>query len=326
MKRFIKITLVCLLSFLVVSCATLKGKNEGVSGKSVKSVEKAKDKVDAVNGKIVDNDKQRLQNIGIFASGTEYALSKIEDSTKEIDTARELNARVLTLSETPSLEELKQVHKMVDDLISNLIEQRKKGLKELAEKDEIINDMQLEKKYLEEIKDKEIKKYMNVAETAASKADQYATTLNQMDSWWGLKAIFYGLKKFVTSASLFIGIFAFIYLLLRVLSTMSPIAAAAFQIFDVIASVFINIIKGLAPGAAKIAKLVPEATSTLYKETLGHIVDTIELMKAEDKKAIIAGQPPKKYTLEEILKEFKVAMDQSHKNVVDEVKVETNWK
>ena len=215
---------------------------------------------------------------------------------------------------------------MIDNLLSSLKADKENGLKELANKDDLIYDIQLEKKALEVAKEKEIKKYMDVAQAAAAKADQYAATLGEMDSWWGIGAITYGLKKLITRAAIFIGIFAFIYLILRVASTMHPAAAAAFQIFDMIASVFLNLIKGLAPGAAKIAKLVPEATYNVYKETLGHIVDNIELMKVEDKKAIAAGQPLRKYTLEEILSMFKGSMDQAHKDVVDEVKVEQNWK
>lgn len=315
-----------MLAAALTGCGTLKGKNEGVVGKNVKAEEKAHSKVDVVNEQIVQNDRQKLQTIGVFASGTDYALSKVPEPTREVEVARELNSRVLNLAGSPALDQLKSVHSMVDSLVSTLQEEKAKGLKQLAEQDADIYDIQIEKKALEIAKEQEIKKYMDVAQVAAGKADQYAATLGQMDSWWGLGAVFYGVKKFVSRSLIFLSVFAFIYLALRVASTMHPAAAAAFKIFDGIASVFINLIKGLAPGAAKMAKLIPEATYNVYKETLGHIVDNIELMKVEDKKAIAAGQPLRKYTLDEILSQFNGSMDKTHKDVVDEVKVEQNWK
>lgn len=325
-STLIKTIGMCMFILALTSCGTLTKKNEGVTGKQIKAEEKAAGRIDVVNESIVLNDRQKLQTIGVFATGTEYALSKVEDPPKEVEIARELNARVMTLSETPALNQLKSVHSMVDNLISTLQEQKKKGLSDLADRDSKIYTIQLQKKALEQAKEQEIKKYMDVAQLAASKADQYEATLGEMDSWWGLGAISYGVKRLFTRAFVFISIFAFIYLALRVASTMHPAAAAAFQIFDLIASIFINILKGLAPGAAKMAKLVPEATSTLYKQTLGYVVDNIELLKLEDKKAVLAGQPPKKYTLNEILATFGQSMDQVNKDVIDEVKVDVNWK
>lgn len=322
----IKTISMCLLVLALTSCGTLLKKNEGVTGKQVKAEETAASRIGAVNDAIVLNDRQKLQTIGVFATGTEYALSKVEDPPKEVEVARELNARVMTLSETPALNQLKEVHSMVDNLISVLEEHKNKGLSDLADRDSRIYTIQLQKKALEQAKEREIKRYMDVAQVAASRADQFEATLGEMDSWWGLGAIFYGVKKLITRAFIFISILTFVYLALRVASTMHPAAAAAFQIFDLIASVFINIIKGLAPGAAKIAKLVPEATSTLYKQTLGHVVDNIELLKLEDKKAVSSGQPLKKYTLNDILSMFGESMDQANKDVIDEVKAEVNWK
>jgi hypothetical protein len=326
MKKFIKIISICALSLSLMGCSSIFKKNEGVTGKSTKAEEKAAVRVDVVNEAIVMNDRQKLQTIGIFAAGTDYALSKVPEPPKEVEVARELNARILNLAESPALEQLKAVHTMVDDLVSTLQAQQEKGLHELARRDESIYMIQMEKRALESAKEQEIKKYMDVAQAAASKADQYASTLGDMDSMWGLGAIFYGIKRLITRAAIFIGIFAFIYLLLRVVSTMHPAGAAAFQIFDLIASAFMNIIKGLAPGAAKIAKLVPEAAHTIYKQTLGHVVDTIELLKIQDKKDIAAGQPSKKYTLNEILAEFDKAMDQPHKDTIKNVKSDMNWK
>ena len=316
----------CALVLTLTGCSTILKKNEGVTGKQVKAEIKAANRIDAVNEAIVLNDRQKLQTIGVFATGTEYALSKVEDPPKEVEVARELNARVMTLSETPALNQLKDVHSMVDNLISVLQKQKASGLSELATRDSNIYTIQLQRRALEQAKEQEIKKYMDVAQAAASKADQYEATLGTMDSWWGMGAIFYGVKRLITRAFIFISIFAFIYLVLRIASTMHPAAAAAFQIFDLIASIFINIIKGLAPGAAKIAKLVPENTFKLYKQTLGHVVDNIELLKLEDKKAFASGQLVKKYTIEEILSMFGGSMDQVNKDIIKDVKVDVNWK
>ena len=324
--RSVLIKTISLCSLILLSsCGTLTGKNEGVSGKATRAEEKAHNQIELVNDAIVYNDRQKLQTIGVFATGTEYALSKIQTPDNEIDVARELNSRVLTLTESPSLDQLKKVHSMVDNLVSSLQQQRDVGLKELAKRDGDIYDIQLEKKSLSNIKDQEIKRYMDVAQSAASKADQYEATLGEMDSMWGIGAIFFGVKRLFTRAFIFLSIFAFIYLVLRVLSTMHPAGAAAFQIFDMIASVFMNIIKGLAPGAAKMAKLVPEATSVIYKQTLGHMVGTIETLKQKDSDAATSGQPVKKYSLTEILNEFSKVMDRPNKDVVDEVKTDIRW-
>jgi hypothetical protein len=314
------------LSMGLVGCSSLFSKNEGVVGKSMKAEDTAQKRVEAVDQSIVLNDKQKLQTIGVFAAGTEYALSKVAEPTKEVEVARELNARVITLSETPALEHLKSMHTMVDDLVSQLQERKDSGLAELTKRDTQIYSIQLEKKALEIAKEHEIKKYMDVAQVAAGKADQYASTLGDMDSMWGLGAIFYGVKRLVIRSALFIGIFGLIYLILRIASTANPAAAAIFSIFDIGVSFVMKLLKGLAPGAAKLANLMPEAVTTLYKETLGHIVDTFELLKTRDKEAIAKGEPLRKYTILEILNEFGGAMDQSHKDLIKEVKVDMNWK
>jgi len=324
--KLIQIGLVSCLALTLAGCAALTSHNEGATGKSTKAEEKAANRVDAVNEAIVLNDRQKLQSIGVFAAGTDYALSKVQDPPKEVEVARELNSRVLNIAGSPALEQLKSVTLMVDNLVSTLQEQKNKGLSDLAERDKDIYTIQLEKKALEQTKEFEIKKYMDVAQVAAAKADQYAATLGDMDSMWGLGAIFYGFKRLISRALIFITIFAFIYLVLRVASTMNPAFAAVFQIFNMVASVFINLIKGLAPGAASLAKLVPESTYTLYKQTLGHIVDNIELLKEEDKKAVAAGLPLKKYTIPEILNTFGGSMDQSNKDIIDKTKIDVNWK
>lgn len=319
MKNSIKVIGLCLLLSLS-GCGTLLSKNKGVTGKTIAAEERARAGIEQVNESIVENDKQKLSTIGFFATGTDYALSKIPSPDQEVGVARELNARILSLAENPNLEQVKKVHEMVDNLVSILQQQKEKGLKELAKSDEFINIIQVEKKALEQAKENEIRRYMDVAQAAAGKADQYAATLGSMDSLWGLGAIFYGVKKFITKAFLFLTIFAFIYLVLRVLATMHPAGAAAFQIFDMVASVFMNIIKALAPGAAKMAKLVPEATSSLYRQTLGQMVGKIEELRDKDVDAMVAGEPLKKYTLAEILGEFSKTMNTRNKEVITDVK------
>jgi hypothetical protein len=318
------ITVILLLT--ATSCSALRNKNEGATGKSTKAEEKASDRVAAVNQALVSNDRKKLETIGFFAAGTDYALNKIPDPPVEVEAAKDLNARILTLSPSPVFSELKAAKQLVDELTSQLATEREAGAKNLVKKDLLIQSIQKEKQTLEKAKEDEIKKYMNIAQAAAAKADQYVATLNQMDSMWGLGAVFYGLKKFVVRGALVFGIMGVLYLVLRVASTVNPIAASIFSIFDMMVSFVIKLLQSLAPGAAKMAKLVPEATATLYKQTLGHMVDTIEMIKTKDKESVVAGQAPEKYTLNDILTKFSETMDQKNKDVVKEVKTELNWK
>lgn len=324
MKRFITIITLTALLFGTAGCNIL-GLNKGVTGKSTKAEVKAHGKVEAINDALVDSQEKKLENIAVFAAGTDYSLNKVTDPPVEVNVAKELNARVMNLADNPNIDELKNIHATVDQLTSNLQEERAKGVTALAERDSKIYDLQLENKALLVAKESEIKKYMDVAQAAAAKADQYSATLNQMDKWFGLGAVFYGLKKFITSMAIIIGVFAFIYLGLRLAASAYPPAATAFSIIDMIASFFIGIIKGLAPGAAKFAKLVPEQLHSIYKETLSHVVDDLEMLVAKEKEDQKKGVTPKRYLMSEILSMFEGSMDQSHKDVVKDVKKDLKW-
>jgi hypothetical protein len=182
--------------------------------------------------------------------------------------------------------------------------------------------MSLELKTLESAKDNEIRKFMDQAKVSAQKADQYKATLNEMDSWFGLGAVFYGVKKLIMSASIFLIIGTVLYLILRLAATANPIAGSVFSIFEMMFSWVIRLIKGIAPRALEFAGNTATSVFQGYKKTLNQLVDTIELMKEREK----ATGGVKKYTLDEILGEVSKAMDSDDKDRVMAAKKELQWK
>jgi hypothetical protein len=321
MKKFLSGFITGLSIIILVGCSSLLNKNRGVVGASFKKNSAAKEEFTRIEREQALTDSQRLTHIGAFAEGTDHALKKVEP-TKEIDVAREMNDRVKVLANKPDFNEVKEIITIVDKLTSEILSEQKRGRDALAIKDSEIQDLNVKMKDLVETKAAELDKYLKLAENNALKADQYKATLGEMDSWFGLGAIFYGIKRLFVSILWFVVIFLVLYLILRLAASANPVVGSIFSIFEIGFSWFIKLIQGIAPGAAKFANLVPTRISDGYKETLQKLIDSIELMKDREKAA--GGE--KAHTIDELLDQVSKSMDTSDKDRIEAIKRELKWK
>jgi len=322
MKQFLGGLISGILIFVLVGCGSLLRSNKGVIGDSYKKNSEAKEQFTKIERGMAATDQQRLNHIGALAEGTDYALKKVQEPSKEVEVAKEMNDRVKVLANKPDFNEVKEVIAIVDKLLSEIISEQKRGRDALAVKDAEIQDLNVQMKDLVASKAAELDKYLKLAESNALKADQYKATLNEMDSWFGLGAIFYGFKRLFMSILWFIVIFLVLYLVLRLAASANPVVGSIFSIFEIGFSWVIQLIKGIAPGAAKFANLVPTHVSDGYKETLQKLIDAIEILK--EREAAAGGE--KERTISELLDEVSKSMDTSDKDRIDRIKRELKWK
>lgn len=314
---FISVLLSGLL--ILTGCATFFKS----SGKNTKSEEKARTNVENVEGRIVENNKDKMEELKQLTYGTGYALEKEENPSKNVEVAKELNTRAQSLTGVPTLDEVKKMRQLIDDLTSELNTERERGQKTLEEKDAEIKRIQANSALLVEAKDAEIRKYMKIAADTASKADVIQGKLNQMDSFFGLGAVFYGLKKFVISMAWILGGLSLLYIILRFAAMSNPIAASIFSIFDIAMSWFVHVIKLLAPKALEVAGHTTTAISNQYRDIVVKMVDGIESLK--EKQAAL-GDSGQRYTLNELLLEFSKLMDSNEKAIVMKIKHDIGYR
>lgn len=278
-----------------------------------KKVEKTLDKLDK-------NAENKSIQTSILAAGTQYSLSQVTNPPVEVKTAQALNERLISIVGTPHLDELQKIKLIVDLLNSEVTEERKRGEKLLSQRDEIIITLQKEKVDLKQVYETQVSAITDKAKNVAKTADENQATLNTMSGMFGLNAVIWGLKKFVFSFLTAIIVIGGIFIILRVLSTVNPIAAAAFSIFNLIGSFILTTIKNLTPNAIQMSKLVLQSEHNKYKDTLDKIVDTVEDLK---RKGELLN---KEITLSEILIELDKAMNDTDKNCVEELLKNQNWK
>jgi hypothetical protein len=255
-----------------------------------------------------------LENIAGLAYGTGYALSKVSDPPKEVGVAIDLNQRIVSLAGSPTVEKMKEMQAMIDKLTSQLASERKEGRELLQTKDLIITALQDETKALAVERELEISKYIATAQQLAATADGYKQELQEYQGWFGLRAVGKGLWQFVKSSAWFLGIGGFLFILLRLLSTASPVASAIFGIFENIVSWGINTIKIVFPKALTMAgqiskEVYDKSTGLLYK-----IVDNIQVIKDVEKRS------GKDITLKELLIELDKSLDTDQKETILQIK------
>lgn len=309
---FLCLSLILLTS---VGCSTVKG----VFGKKSTATQKQSQKIDKVGDLISKNTEEKINQIASLSWGVQYSLDKISNSIIEVNVAKDLNFRVLTLSGNPSLDEIKRMQKIVDDLTSDLEKEKLRGKKELEKKDKEISQLQNTATNLLSLKDKEIDKYIELAKTTALQADATKAELDKMDKWFGLGAIFYGTKRFIFSSFILIGSLCIIYLLLRAFSATNPIVASIFSVFEIGVSWFVRFLRGLAPKSVSFANLVPKEKFDGYKNTLDLVIDGIQYLKQKQK------DTGKEYTLNEVLEELDKGLNTDDKARIEECKKELKW-
>lgn len=308
-----------LLSFFVLSCATVPpakptDDNQKKLAKEEKKVENTIDDLDK-------NNKQKKIQTATLAAGIQHSLSTVTNPPTEVKTAKDLNERVISIVGTPHIDELNKVKQMVDLLNSAVVEERKRGEKMLAERDAIINKLQKETSELKEQYDNQMWDMNEKAKEVAKQADANKATLDGMSGMFGLNAVMWGLKKFFFSALTGILIFGVVFLVLRVLSMVNPVAGAAFSVFNMFGSMVLSLIKGLTPKAFEMANFTPSDVVDEYKSPLVKIVDVIQELKEKQK-----DSPDKVYSLSELLTKFDKEFDSHEKHLIDDILKDLKWK
>lgn len=307
------IALACLTA--TVGCSGIFDKCKGVIGKAVRAENKARNEIDRVDEAVAKVDGERLTKIGSFASGVDYALKKDTQQSQSVIAATTLNERVMALSNKPDFSEVLSVKGMVDQLIAN----QDAGKAALNKKDTEITRLSASLYNLQSEKADAIDKYKQLAVVAAAKEDQYKSTLNQMDSFLGLGAVWYGIKRFVLHGLAWGIGFMVLFIVLRFASMSNPIAASIFAIFNQFGSWLIHGIAALFPKALSIAGNTATSVYNEYKSTMSKLVDAIQMANTI---ASAAGREP---TLKDVLNEASKGMDTKEKAIIENIKKSLGW-
>lgn len=278
-------------------------------------------KIDNTIAQIEKNDQGKKIQTSTLAQGIQHSLNQVTNPPVQVTTAKSLNERVVSIVGSPHIDEIKRIKATVDLLNSALEEERKKGQELLNQRDEIINKLQKEKAELNEKYDDQLWQMTDKAKKIAEEADAAKATLNSMSGMFGLNAVMWGMKKFFISAFTAIIIFAVIFIILRLLATVNPIAAAAFSIFDMIGSLIISLFKGLTPKAFEMSNLISKQKFDEYKMPLIKIIDVIQDVKVEQEK-----YPEKTFKVQDILDQLAKDMDQPEKDLIKDILKELRWK
>lgn len=277
-------------------------------------VQKTKDTLAETRIELSKNNEEKLTTISTLAAGTDYSLHQVTNPPTQVKTAIDLNSKVINIAGNPNLDELKKIKDIVDLLNSEIESQKHKGEKLLREKDQQIIDLQVERKEIENVYETQIKGLENQATQIAKKADKLQVVVDEVNSYFGLGGIAYGVKRFVSTAVIGILIFLIIFMALRFFAATNPIAGAIFSVIEHIAGFFINLIKGIAPKALEFSNHIELPIFDRYKNTLDSMVDTIEYLKSVQKKS------EKLYTFDELLTELDKNLNDSDKKLISELK------
>ena len=315
MKRLLLI----LCAFVLSGCfSTIKPAKQIDDNQKV--IAKEEKKVDNTLAEMEKNDKSKKVQTSVLAQGIQHSLNQVTNPPVQVETAKSLNERVVSIVGSPHIDEIKRIKATVDLLNSALEEERKKGDELLSQRDEIINKLQKEKSDLNQKYDDQLWQLTDKAKEVAKEADQNKAVLDSMSGMFGLNAVFWGLKKFVVSALTTIMIFIVIFIILRLLATVHPAAGAAFSIFNMLGSTVISVVKTLTPKAFDMCNFASKEKVEEFKSPLVKIVDVIQELKEKQKES-----PEKIYPLTEILKRFDKEMDSHEKDLIDEILKEQKW-
>ena len=316
MNKFITLTLLVLL---LAGCSTqiVPGKQVSTAQDAVAKQEK---KIDTTYDELVKNDKGKKIQTAVLAQGIQYSLQQVTNTSLQVETAKNLNERIISIVGSPHLDEIKRIRATIDLLNSSIEEERKKGAELLGQRDNIIDKLQKEKEELKTQYDDQLWQMTDKAKEVAKQSDEKQATIDSMSGMFGLNAVFWGLKKFFFSALTAIIIFVVIFALLRILASVHPAAGAAFSIFNMIGSAVLSLIKGLTPKAFELANFASKDKVDEYKSPLTKIVDVIQELKEKQKES-----PKKSYNLIEILKRFDNEMDSHEKDLIDDILKEQKW-
>ena len=310
---------IALIPLLIVSCSTVRGTKQFSENRD--KIEAEQIQIQEKKEEINNNDKQKKIQTSILVNGISHSLNQVTNPPVQVKTAQIINQRLQSIVGTPYLDEVKKIQETVDFLNSSLEEEKVKGQRLLEQRDILIIELQKEKTDLKEQFQEKINDLADTAKTMALSADENAATIKQMSGFFGLNAVFWGLKKFFFDCIMIIAVVGVIFIILRLLAASNPVAAAAFSIFDMLASFVINIFKALTPKAFEISKLSNAKETYKIKELLNIVINTLQKFKERQK-----DNPSKTFSMTEIFNDLNSEMDKEEKNMVQDILRELKWK
>lgn len=232
------ITFIALL-FLITGCSS-----DYMFGKSSRTVAKQEARIDKTDTKLASLDKRKLEDIAVWAYGTDYALNQVTNAPQPVITARITNQRVISeAGYSPSIEQIKAMQTLID----NLILTNEAGILELAKRDMEIEFLRDNERLLKETKDEQVRKLSILATEAAGQADTTASELSKYQQYWGLGGIWLGIVSLARHL-MWVGVgFTIVYIVLRIFAASNPFCAIAFGVLQSIAATLIHIIEALVP-------------------------------------------------------------------------------
>jgi septal ring factor EnvC (AmiA/AmiB activator) len=316
MRKFLSLIV---FSLFLIGCTTTIKPGQQVST-AQDAVAKQEKKIDQTYDDLVKNDKHKRVQTSVLAQGIQYSLQQVTNAPIQVETAKNLNERVISIVGSPHLDEIKRIKATIDLLNSSLAEERKKGEELLGQRDTVIDKLQKEKSELKDKYDDQLWQMTDKAKEVAKESDAKQATIDSMSGMFGLNAVFWGLKKFFFSCLTAIIIFVVVFALLRILASVHPAAGAAFSIFNMLGSGILSLVKGLTPKAFELANFASKDKVDEYKSPLTKIVDVIQELKEKQKES-----PDKIYPLNEVLKRFDKEMDSTEKDLIDDILKEQKW-
>ena len=321
MKKYIGLlTLVGMLS--LSGCASLMDTFKSSETKAQDKLDKKTSEILVDKDALSKNNIVKLKQIGTVSKGVQHALNKDTNNSPPINVAKELNDRVISLAGNPDVKDVVRVKQVVDDLISEVELEQKRGKSELSRLDKELQYSQSQRDLIQSSFDKKSEEYRKISEKIAYISDQQEAAVEQMDKWFGLGAVFYGLKKFVISSIWILSIGTILFMGLRILSQTNPIAASVFSIFELIGSGVLRVIKSILPNSFGHAKFVDTSTSEKYRITLDRIIDTLQSLKEQN--VVLPNES--KFDLAKTFLELDKKMDSVEKKVVYDRLVAMGWK
>jgi len=315
-KKFI--FLLIIPGFLLLNgCGTIVSKNE--TGSLTKINKKLTD-ITTIEKKVHQNETNKFNLISSFSYGIKYSLDNInteEDYDSAVYSSKLLNNRILSISGYPNIDDIKSMEELVDKLKSDILTQQAKGIAELEKKDKEIMALLDNKTYLEKELEKANNKLSDTALKISSENDKNKIVINEINSYYGLGAVYYGLKRFLTTCFVTILCVIIGYVVLRILATLNPIASAIFSVVESVFSYGIKFIKLLAPNSTKISGLSSTIEVNKYKNTLSKVVDSIQVSVQNKEECDV--------TLCDIKTELSKNMNSDDKIVINEIKNELKW-
>jgi hypothetical protein len=312
------LTVTLMLCLLIGGCSMLSDSKTANQNK----VDAKIGEVQAIKNKQAANSGELIAAASMMATGTDVALQKVTNPPVEVQVAMELNDRVINIIGNPTLDDANKIKKIVEELTSQIADERVKGRKALAEKDSEIIQLQSTQANLEIVVNAKTEEMNKLAASIALKADEYKGTVDKYNSWFGLGAVFYGLKRFFTTCLLALLIGGIIFLILRIFAASNPIIGAIFGIFNMIGAFLLRFIKGIVPGAVKVAGMTPSDEHQKYENVLLKLVDVIEEMKSHTDVMNVN----KEYTFAEFLDKVEKDLGDTDKTLFAKLKTQLRWK